>query len=73
MSFLHFLVQILLTFFVSSDIIIHEVIHMLGCEKIYINSQKHAIGFYEKFGFEVTSEEFLEAGIPHKSMELTFK
>lgn len=41
-----------------------------GCDRIYINSQKHAIGFYEKSGFKVTSEEFMEAGIPHKSMEL---
>jgi len=41
-----------------------------GCDRIYINSQKHAIGFYEKSGFKVTSEKFMEAGIPHKSMEL---
>ena len=41
-----------------------------GCDKIYINSQKHAVGFYQKSGFKVTSGEFLEAGIPHISMEL---
>lgn len=40
------------------------------CEKICINAQKHAVGFYEKFGFKVTSDEFLEEGIPHISMEL---
>ena len=39
-------------------------------EKICINAQKHAVGFYEKFGFKVTSEEFLEEGVPHLSMEL---
>ncbi len=40
------------------------------CNKIYIEAQKHAIGFYEKFGFKVTSEEFMEEGIIHVAMEL---
>ena len=39
-------------------------------KKIYIVAQKQAIGFYEKFGFIVTSEDFLEDGIPHVAMEL---
>ena len=26
------------------------------------------VDFYKKFGFEVISEEFLDAGIPHKRM-----
>lgn len=42
----------------------------LNCQKISLNSQKTAIAFYEKFGFETMSEEFLEEGIPHVSMEL---
>jgi Predicted acyltransferase len=37
---------------------------------IFLESQTHAIGFYEKFGFAVVSEEFIEAGIPHVKMEL---
>lgn len=41
-------------------------------KKIILNSQTHAIGFYEREGFCVCSEEFLEDGIPHKSMELKF-
>lgn len=41
-------------------------------KKIILNSQTHAIGFYEREGFCVCSEEFLEDGIPHKAMELTF-
>ncbi len=41
-----------------------------GCNKIYISSQVQAKGFYEKFGFEVTSQEYMEEGIPHISMEL---
>lgn len=42
----------------------------MNCKKICMNSQKHAIGFYEKFGFNVTSDEFLEAGVVHVVMEL---
>ena len=38
--------------------------------KIYIEPQKYATGFYEKFGFKVTSDEFLEEGIVHVAMEL---
>lgn len=44
----------------------------LKVSKIYIAAQTHARGFYEKMGFNVTSSVFLEAGIPHISMELCF-
>ena len=40
-----------------------------GYEKVKLNSQTHAIPFYEKLGFSVISEEFLDAGIPHRTME----
>ena len=40
--------------------------------KISISAQCHAIDFYKKFGFEVTSEIYLDAGIPHQDMELIF-
>ena len=39
-------------------------------ENIYIEAQSYAIGFYEKLGFCVTSEEFLDVGIPHVEMQL---
>lgn len=42
----------------------------MGCRKLCLDSQKHALSFYEKFGFRVVSEEFLEEGIPHVAMEL---
>ena len=35
-----------------------------------MDAQTHAISFYEQFGFDVTSEEFLEEGIMHVQMEL---
>ena len=39
-------------------------------QKIYIEAQCYAIGFYEREGFKICSEEFLEDGIPHVQMEL---
>lgn len=37
---------------------------------IKISAQTHAIGFYEKAGFAVTSEVYLDAGIEHRDMVL---
>lgn len=42
----------------------------LGAERIFIEAQTYAIGFYEKAGFAVCGEEFLEDGIPHVPMIL---
>lgn len=42
-------------------------------DTICLESQTHAVGFYEKFGFAVVSEEFIEAGIPHVMMVLKLK
>lgn len=42
----------------------------MKCKKICMDAQKYAVGFYEKFGFKVTSEDFLEEGIVHNTMEL---
>ena len=30
----------------------------LKCKKICIDAQKHAVGFYKKFGFRVSSDDF---------------
>lgn len=40
-----------------------------GCKKIILDAQKQAIQFYQKLDFTVTSEEFLEEGVIHVSME----
>ena len=37
---------------------------------IYISAQCHAIDFYKKFGFEVTSDIYLDAEILHRDMKL---
>ena len=39
---------------------------------IYISARCHAIDFYKKFGFEVTSDIYLDAEIPHRDMKLNF-
>ena len=48
-----------------------EIKKRLRGKRILLHAQAHAQGFYEKFGFAVTSPEFLEEGVPHVTMELT--
>ena len=38
------------------------------CKTLFLESQTYAIGFYEKLGFRVVSEEYLDVGIPHRDM-----
>ncbi len=42
----------------------------ISYHNIYLDAQVQAIGYYEKFGFKVISEEFLDEGISHKKMIL---
>lgn len=49
---------------------IEEIRAHFSPQKIYIEAQTYAIGFYEREGFIVCSEEFLEDGIAHVQMEL---
>lgn len=37
-------------------------------QQTVLNAQTVAVGFYKKFGFQVTGEDFLDAGIPHVKM-----
>jgi len=41
----------------------------LKMKSVYLHAQTSAIPFYEKHGFKISSEEFMDAGIPHKTME----
>lgn len=40
-----------------------------GHTRARLSAQTHAVPFYEKLGFQVVSDEYMEAGIPHKLME----
>ena len=42
----------------------------LGAKMIEIDAQCHAVGFYEKIGFKVCSDEYMIDDIPHKRMLL---
>ena len=48
---------------------IQAIQRKMGAECIFVDAQLHAKGFYEKCGFKVVSEEFLEEGIPHVKMQ----
>ena len=50
---------------------ISELKAKTGCKKIIMDAQSHAISFYQRLGFTITSEEYLEEGIPHVDMELS--
>ncbi len=49
---------------------IEDIKQNMKCRKICLDSQKHAIGFYEKLGFKTVSKEFLEEGVIHVKMQL---
>ncbi|MBR1730893.1 MAG: GNAT family N-acetyltransferase [Ruminococcus sp.] len=42
----------------------------LGKKNVFIEAQTYIIPMYEKLGFRVISDEFLDVGIPHKEMIL---
>ncbi len=42
-----------------------------GFREVLIGAQSYKIPYYEKIGFKVISEEFMEANIPHKKMSIT--
>ncbi len=45
-----------------------EIKQRFSCHRISLHAQKQAVGFYEKLGFSVASDEFLEEGVVHVTM-----
>ena len=41
-----------------------------GSKQMYLSAQTHAIGFYIRCGFKVTSEVYQDVHIPHVDMQL---
>jgi N-acetylglutamate synthase-like GNAT family acetyltransferase len=41
----------------------------LGYRKLCMHARKTAIGFYQKLGYSITGDEFVEVTIPHYIME----
>ena len=50
---------------------IAQIRNRMQLAKICIDAQCYATGFYEREGFRICSEEFLEDGIPHVQMVLS--
>ncbi|MBT2695557.1 GNAT family N-acetyltransferase [Bacillus sp. ISL-55] len=48
---------------------IEDYAKLQGISTLKLNAQTHAIPFYSKLGYETVSEEFMDAGIPHKTMK----
>jgi predicted GNAT family N-acyltransferase len=44
--------------------------HMRGWHDITLSAQTHALAFYARAGFVLCSDEYLDAGIPHRDMKL---
>ena len=49
---------------------LQQIIDKMQPKEIFIHAQCYATGFYEKAGFKICSEEFLEDDIPHVGMRL---
>jgi ElaA protein len=48
--------------------LMRTALEAVGPRRVLLDSQTYAAGFYERFGFIVTGEEFLEDGIAHVPM-----
>ncbi len=42
----------------------------MGLESVWCHARREAYGFYERLGWVFDSEEFEEAGIPHRTMRI---
>ncbi|MCX0243366.1 GNAT family N-acetyltransferase [Streptomyces drozdowiczii] len=42
-----------------------------GLTAVDLHAQTHALGFYERLGYEPYGPEFMDAGIPHRAMRRT--
>lgn len=47
-----------------------QVCRQTGASHARLSAQTHAIGFYQRAGFEVCSAPYLDANIPHVEMQL---
>jgi len=47
---------------------IEDAARARGLEAVDLHAQTHALGFYERLGYEAYGPGYLEAGIPHRAM-----
>ena len=48
--------------------LIDEVIATQGAEPMYLHAQSYIVPLYERYGFAIAGEEYVEAGLPHIMM-----
>jgi predicted GNAT family N-acyltransferase len=51
---------------------INEIKNTQKAHTVKLGAQTHALSFYEGLGFTACSDEYLDAGIPHRDMQLIF-
>jgi predicted GNAT family N-acyltransferase len=51
---------------------VHDECRQRGVQRITMHARVSAIGFYQRLGYTITSEEFVEVTIPHVVMEQVF-
>ncbi|MEU3981838.1 GNAT family N-acetyltransferase [Streptomyces sp. NPDC026672] len=51
---------------------IEDAARARGLTAVDLHAQTHALGFYERLGYEPYGPEYPEAGIPHRAMRRTF-
>jgi predicted GNAT family N-acyltransferase len=44
-----------------------------GCKEVVLSAQTHAMPFYAQQGFQAEGPEYLDAGIPHRTMRLNLE
>ncbi|MEV5428850.1 GNAT family N-acetyltransferase [Streptomyces sp. NPDC052701] len=47
---------------------VEEAARARGLTAVDLHAQTHALGFYERLGYEAYGPQYLEAGIPHRAM-----
>ncbi|OON77618.1 GNAT family N-acetyltransferase [Streptomyces tsukubensis] len=47
---------------------IEDAARARGLAHVDLHAQTHALGFYERLGYEAYGQEFQDAGIPHRAM-----
>ncbi|MBO4253631.1 GNAT family N-acetyltransferase [Streptomyces griseorubiginosus] len=50
---------------------IEDAARARGLTAVDLHAQTHALGFYERLGYEAYGPEYPEAGIPHRAMRRT--
>jgi ElaA protein len=51
-----------------AQLLLDRVVELYGSESLLLHSQSYITGLYSAFGFVAVGDEFVEAGIPHRTM-----